>query len=247
MSILRAVLDLSARAAVVTGATGNLGPAVVRALLDRGAHVALPVRDGAKGEALRATLGDLLGGPGAPRVLVQVVDIADRAAMDAFVEQVLRAWGRLDILANLAGGFSSASALDADAVARLWDQNVRTAMTATAACVRPMRARGYGRIITVSAHAAIAKSRKSGAPYAMAKGALIRWTEGLAEELKGEGITVNAVLPSTIDNPDNRAAMPKADPKTWVSPQELAAVIAFLCSAEASGVTGAAIPVTART
>lgn len=180
-------------------------------------------------------------------MLVDAVDILDGAAMDAFAERVLRAWGRLDILANLAGGFAGGSALDGDAIERLWGQNVRTAVTATAACVRPMRARGYGRIVTVSAYAAIAKARKNSAPYAMAKGALIRWTEGLAEELKGEGITVNAVLPSTIDHPDNRAAMPRADPKAWVSPAELAAVIAFLCSAEASGITGAAIPVTART
>ena len=81
----------------------------------------------------------------------------------------------------------------------------------------------------------------------MAKGALVRWTEALAEELKTEGITANVVMPSTIDHPANRAAMPKADPKTWVSPEELASIIAYLASDEASGVTGAAIPVTART
>ena len=81
----------------------------------------------------------------------------------------------------------------------------------------------------------------------MAKGALIRWTEALAEEVKTEGVTANVVLPSTIDHPANRASMPKADPKTWVSPEELANIIVFLCSDEASGITGAAIPVTART
>lgn len=237
---------LSARAAVVTGATGNLGPAVVRALLARGAFVALPVRDTGRAAELRSSLGESAGSADDPRLMVETVNIADRAAMDAFVERVLRAWGRLDILANLAGGFASASALDLDAMVRLWDQNVRTAVTATAACVRPMRARGYGRIVTVSAYAAV-RARKNGGPYAMAKGALVRWTEALAEELKGEGITANAVLPSTIDHPDNRAAMPKADPATWVSPEELAAMIVFLCSDEASGITGAAIPVTART
>lgn len=241
------MLDLSGRAAVVTGATGNLGRAVVRMLLERGAHVALPVRDAGKGESLRASLGDLAAGADGPRVLVETVDIADRAAMDAFVERVLRAWGRLDILANLAGGFAGGSSLDPRTLEDLWAQNVRTTITATAACVRPMRARGHGRIVSVGAYAAIAKARKNGAPYAMAKGALVKWTEGLAEELKGEGVTANVVLPSTIDDPANRAAMPKADPKTWVSPDELAAVIVFLCSDHASGVTGAAIPVTART
>jgi NAD(P)-dependent dehydrogenase (short-subunit alcohol dehydrogenase family) len=241
------VLDLSKRAAVVTGATGNLGHAVVRALLERDAHVALPVRDMAKAEELRASLGEHAGTADDPRLILEMVDIADRAAMDAFVERVIRAWGRLDILANLAGGFASGSAFDLDTMQRLWDDDVRTTVTATAACVRPMRARGYGRIVTVSAYAAVVRTRKNGAPYAMAKGALVKWTEALADELKAEGITANCVLPSTIDHPANRANLPKADPKTWVRPEELAALIVFLCSEEASGVTGAAIPVTART
>jgi len=240
------VLDLSARAAVVTGATGNLGRAVVRALLERGAHVALPVRDLAKAEELRTALRSVSGASDDPHLVAETVDIADRAAMEAFVERVLRAWGRLDILANLAGGFASGSALEFDLMQRLWDQNVRTAVNATAACVRPMRARGYGRIVTVSAYAAL-HARRDGGPYAMAKGALARWTEALADELKAEGITANCVLPSTIDHPVNRANMPKADPRTWVSPEELANLIVFLCSSEASGITGAAIPVTART
>jgi len=241
------VLDLSKRAVVVTGATGNLGHAVVRAFCARGAHVALPVRDMAKGEELRASLAEHAGTADDPRLIIETVDIADRAAMDAFVERVMRAWGRLDVLTNLAGGFAGGPAVDLDAMQRLWEDNVRTAVTATSACVKPMRARGYGRIVTVSAYAAAVRSRKNGAPYAMAKSALVKWTEALADELKTEGITANCVLPSTIDHPTNRANMPKADPKTWVSPEELAAVIVFLCSDEASGVTGAAIPVTART
>ena len=238
--------DLSARAAVVTGATGNLGAAVVRTFLARGAHVALPVRDIGKANALRASLDDLAGTSDDPHLIVETADPGDRAAMEAFVEKVMRAWGRLDILANLAGGFGTGSALEFDLMQDLWDQNVRTVVNATAACVRPMRARGYGRVVTVGAAASL-KGRKNGAPYAMAKGALVRWTESLAEEVKSEGITVNIVMPSTIDHPANRAAMPKADPKTWVSPEELASVIAYLCSDDASGVTGAAIPVTART
>ena len=238
--------DLSARAAVITGATGNLGHAVVRAFLESGAHVAAPVRDAGKASELRTALNSLLGTAEDPRLIAETVDIADRAAMDAFVEGVMRAWGRLDILANLAGGFANGSALEFDVMQRLWDQNVRSAVNATAACVRPMRARGYGRIVTVSAYAAV-RARRGGGPYAMAKGALVRWTEALAEELKDEGITANCVLPTTIDHPANRASMPKADPRTWVRPAELASVILYLSSDEASGITGAAIPATART
>jgi len=240
------VLDLSKRAAVVTGANGNLGHAVVRMFIERGAHVAAPVRDEAKAAELRASLAELAGTPDDERLITGVVDVSRPDQMDAFVERTLRTWGRLDIVANLAGGFGTGSALEYAAIEELWERNVRTVVTATAACARPMRARGYGRIVSVGAMTGL-KGRRNAAGYAMAKGALIRWTEALADELKGEGITANVVLPSTIDHPANRTAMPKVDPKTWVSPEELAAVIVFLCSREASGVTGAAIPITART
>ena len=237
---------MSTRAAVITGATGNLGHAVVRAFLERGAHVAAPVRDESKADELRTAVSDVAGTAEDPHLITETCDIAQQADVEAFVERTLRRWGRLDILANLAGGFAGGSALDAAGIEKMWDQNVRTTITATAACVRPMRARGYGRIVSVGSITGL-KARKGAAGYAMAKGALIRWTEALADELKGEGITANVVLPSTIDHPTNRANMPKVDPKTWVSPEELASLIVYLCSDEASGVTGAAIQVTART
>jgi NAD(P)-dependent dehydrogenase (short-subunit alcohol dehydrogenase family) len=239
-------MDLSSHAAVITGATGNLGAAVLRAYLTRGTHVAAAVRDAAKGDALRSALGDLAGDAGDPRLLVIEADPSDASAMDALVERVLRAWGRLDILNNLAGRFAAGSALDVGLLRDLWDANVLTAVTAGAACLRPMRARGYGRIVSVSAIGA-QRGARNNAAYAMSKGALVRWTESLAAEVKGEGITVNAVLPTTIDHPVNRAQMPKADPKLWPSPDEVASVILFLSSPDASGVNGAAVPITART
>ncbi|HEV8656873.1 MAG TPA: SDR family NAD(P)-dependent oxidoreductase [Candidatus Limnocylindria bacterium] len=240
------MLDLSSHAAVVTGATGNLGTAVVRAYLTRGTHVAAAVRDAAKGEALRSALSDVAGDDGGPRLLVIEADPADASAMDELVERVLRAWGRIDILNNLAGVFKGGPAVDVGLMRELWDTNVMTAVTAGAACLRPMRARGYGRIVSVSAVGAL-KGARNNAAYAMSKGALLRWTESCAAEVKGEGITVNAVLPTTIDHPVNRAQMPKADPKLWPSPEEVANVILFLSSREASGINGAAVPITART
>jgi len=240
------VLDLSSHAAVITGATGNLGAAVLRAYLTRGTHVAAVVRDAAKGVALRTALGDVVGDDADPRLLVMEADPADATAMDALVERVLRAWGRIDILNNLAGTFKGGPALDTGLMRELWESNVLTAVTAGAACLRPMRARGYGRVVSVSALGA-QRGGRNNAAYAMSKSALIRWTESLAAEVKGEGITVNAVLPTTIDHPVNRAQMPKADPKLWPSPEEVANVILFLSSREASGVNGAAIPITART
>ena len=230
---------------VVTGATGNLGHAVVRAYLEAGAHVALPVRDATKAAALRDSLGPLAGSAEDPRLLIVEAELAVRTAMDAFVERVMRAWGRLDVLANLAGGFATGPADDFEKIQQLWEQNVATVVTATCACLVPMRARGYGRITSVAAGSAV-KAGRNTAGYAMAKAAIVRWTEALAAETKDQGITVNAILPATIDHPANRASMPKADPKSWVQPAEAAALILFLTSTEASGVTGAAIAITGR-
>ena len=240
------MLDLSSCAAVITSATGNLGAAVLRAYLTRGTHVAAAVRDAAKSEALRSSLSDVAGSSDDPRLLVIEADPADASAMEALVERVLRAWGRVDILNNLAGIFKGGPSLDTRLVRELWESNVLTAVTASAACLRPMRARGYGRIVNVSAIGA-QKGGRNNAAYAMSKSALVRWTESCAAEVKGEGITVNAVLPTTIDHPVNRAQMPKADPKLWPSPDEVANVILFLSSRESSGVNGAAIPIVART
>ena len=230
---------------VVTGATGNLGHAVVRAYLEAGAHVAIPIRDAAKAEELRSSLGDLTGPPDDPKLLIVEAALTDRAQMDAFVDRVMRAWGRLDVLAGLAGGFGKGPADDVERIRELWERNVATVVVPAAACLVPMRARAYGRIVSVSAAAAL-KGGRNTAGYAMAKSAIVRWTESLAAETKEQGITVNAILPGTIDHPVNRANLPKADPKTWVRPAEAAALILFLTGTEASGITGAAIPITAR-
>jgi NAD(P)-dependent dehydrogenase (short-subunit alcohol dehydrogenase family) len=236
------MFDLSKRVVVLTGATGHIGPAVTRAYLEQGAHVAVAVRDATKGAALKDEIG------GDERLMVAEADPSDRQAMERLVEQVLRGWGRLDVLANLVGGYATSAAADGDLAAyrASWDQKVATVVTATAACIRPMRARGYGRIVNVASMAAL-KGEKGAAGYAMANAALVRWTESLAEETKREGITANCVLPRIIDTPENRAAMPKADPTRWATAAEIAAVILFLSSEEASGMTGASIPVVGRT
>ena len=247
VAILTAVFDLSKRAVVLTGATGNIGPAVLRAYLEQGAHVVTPIRDVKKGGALRNSLGGPVGAL-EDRLLVIDADPGDRAAMERLVEQVLRAWGRLDIIANLVGGYGASTAADGDLAAyrASWDQKVATVVTATAACLRPMRARGYGRVVSVASSAAL-KGEKGAAGYAMANAALVRWTESLAEETKRDGIIANTVLPRIIDTPANRVAMPKADPTRWATAEEIAAVVVFLSSEEAGGITGAAVPVFART
>lgn len=226
----------------MTGATGHLGRSVVRAFLDAGAHVAAPYRSEAGAAELRAAHAEA-----EDRLALIAADPGDEEAMRGVALDVVTRWGRIDAVAALAGGFAGGAVLDSDLATfrSLFDQNVGTAVATIRASLPHMRARGYGRIVCVGARPAV-RGAKNTAGYAIAKTGVVRLVESLADELRDEGITANAVLPSIIDHPDNRSQYPKADPKKWVSPEELAAVIVFLCSPEASGVTGAAIPVFGR-
>jgi NAD(P)-dependent dehydrogenase (short-subunit alcohol dehydrogenase family) len=120
-----------------------------------------------------------------------------------------------------------------------------TAVAASRAALPHLLARGAGRIVNIGANAATRAAAGMG-PYAASKAAVARFTESLAEEMKDRGITVNAVLPSIIDTPQNRADMPDADFSRWVAPEAIAEVILFLVSDAAAAVTGALIPVTGR-
>ena len=125
----------------------------------------------------------------------------------------------------------------------LFDLNVRTVLHAARAVVPRMLAAGHGRIVNVGAFAAQKGAADMGA-YVAAKSAVIRLTESMAAELRDKGINVNCVLPTIIDTPENRKAMPEADPARWVAPDDLASVIAFLASDAARAIHGAAVPVT---
>ena len=161
------------------------------------------------------------------------------------IADVVTKFGRLDALVNIAGGFAwekveggSSSSWD-----RLFAINLKTALHASQAAIPHLLQSGAGRIVNVGAASAMKAAAGMG-PYAVSKGAVHRLTESLAEELKNRGVTVNAVLPSIIDTPGNRAEMPGAAFDHWVAPTDLAAVILFLVSDEAKAVTGALLPVT---
>jgi NAD(P)-dependent dehydrogenase (short-subunit alcohol dehydrogenase family) len=174
------------------------------------------------------------------------VDLTDPAAAGKAVEAITAKFGGLDVLINVAGGFSwqTHEGGDPQTWQRLFLMNVQTAANACRAAIPALKASGTGRIVNVGANAATKAGTGMGA-YTASKAGVHKMTEALAEELKG-GVTVNAVLPSMIDTAVNRADMPDADFSTWVSPAELAAVILFLASEEASAVTGALVPVIGR-
>jgi NAD(P)-dependent dehydrogenase (short-subunit alcohol dehydrogenase family) len=226
---------LTDHAIAVTGGFGALGTALGEVLVQAGAHVALIGRGQPPSGLSNAVLP--LGG----------VDLGDAAAARAAMDQAAQRFGRLDGLVNVAGGFQWEKV--EDGAIDTWDQmfaiNVRTAVLASQAALPHLLARGRGRIVNVGAAAAGQAALGMGA-YAAAKSGVARLTEAMAEEFKDRGITVNAVLPSILDTPANRADMPKADPARWVRPEALARVVLFLLSDDGAPVTGALIPVKGR-
>jgi NAD(P)-dependent dehydrogenase (short-subunit alcohol dehydrogenase family) len=234
-------MDMTGYAVVVTGAYGALGSAVARAFAKRGAHVALLDLAVTPPPALQAEFGSghlLLGG----------VDLGDvESTRRAMLAAALR-FGGIDVLVNVAGGFQWQTL--GDGSVDTWDQlyrmNLRTAVVACKVALPALVERRQGRIINVGAGAAAARSSTGMGAYTASKAGVQKLTESLADELKDRGITVNAVLPGTIDTPRNRADMPDADFSRWVTPEAIAEVVVFLASDAAGAVTGAAVPVFGR-
>lgn len=225
----------------VTGGFGSLGAAVGAAALDQGWNVALIDRAPAPADLALARQKNVLALAG--------VDLADAVSAGAAMAQITQRFGRLDALANVAGGFRWQTHADGDLAS--WDWlyaiNVRTCATACKAALPALQASGAGAIVNVGAASALGRSPAGMGAYAASKAGVLRLTESLAEEMKDKGVRVNAVLPSIIDTPPNRADMKDADFSRWVTPAQLASVILFLASDQASAVTGALVPVTGRT
>jgi NAD(P)-dependent dehydrogenase (short-subunit alcohol dehydrogenase family) len=229
-------MNLSGKVLAVTGSAGVLGQAAAVTLSGYGAKLALI--DHAREPARNMPPGSLHYGG---------VDLADAEAARDVLQRAAGEAGRLDGLINIAGGFRweavEGGTLDSwDSMYRL---NLRTAVAATQAALPHLLRAGAGRIVNVGAIGAVKAANGMGA-YAASKAGIAKLTESLADELKDRGITVNAILPSTLDTPKNRVDMPQADFTRWVTPLEAAEVIAFLVSDAARAVTGALIPVVGR-
>ena len=230
-------MEFADRTVMITGAAGHLGRAVAAAFAAQGARLALA---DLRLESLERAYGD----EGERRLFV-AVDLLDAAAIDAAVDAVVARWQRIDVLCNIAGGFRMGDPVHATSDADwnfLFDINARTLLHASRAVVPRMLDAGGGRIVNVGAWAAQHGAAGKGA-YVAAKSAVVRLTESMALELRERGINVNCVLPTIIDTPENRAAMPDADPSRWVATDDLAQVILFLASDVARAVHGAAVPV----
>lgn len=223
-------MSFKEKVVLIAGGSGALGHTVVPAFLASGAGVVTadrnPSADQADGRlALKA-------------------DVTDEADVRRLVGEVIRKFGRIDVLINMVGGFAPGRVVETDL--SLWQRMLTTNLTAafllSKAVLPHMVERGTGRLLHVAAWAAV-EPFPGAAAYIVAKSGLLALTNVLALELKGSGVTVNAVLPTTIDTPGNRKTMPNADPSKWASPESIAQALLFLASDEALQINGAAVPI----
>jgi NAD(P)-dependent dehydrogenase (short-subunit alcohol dehydrogenase family) len=225
---------------LVTGGTGALGAVVALGALEAGARVVVTYRDARDRETLaaRAAL------PARERLDGIPADVTDGESVRRLVDEVTARHRRLDALVNTVGGFAAGDLLATDE--RAWDAmltvNLRSAYLCCRAVLPGMLAAGRGRIVNVGSRSVVPPTGGFLA-YTVAKSGVIALTQALAHEVRGRGIMVNAVLPSTMDTEANRRAMPTANRKDWVTPESVARAILFLASDAAADVTGTLLAV----
>jgi len=233
------IVNFSQFVVMILGAIGNLGQACVEVFHRHGAHLVLVDRS-SEGLDVAFSMFD-----SATHTLVGGIDLSDQDAVNRLVINVEEKLGCIDVLVNTVGAFRGGQSVQ-DEPLETWDYllnvNLFTAVVTSRAVVPLMLKKQAGRIINVISRNAL-KGAANYAAYSAAKSALLRLSEALAAELKANGITVNCVIPGTIDTPQNREAMPDSDVTKWVTPLAIADVIAFLASDAARAVTGAAVPV----
>ena len=230
-------MEFDGKAVLITGAAGNLGKAVAAAFAAAGASLALFDADQ---QGLRSVYPD-----DEARTLRVGVDLLKPESVASAVESTFGHFGRVDVLCNIAGGFRMGHPVH-ETPGELWrlmtDLNAGTVINMARAVVPKMLAAGSGKVINIAAMAGLEGKPGMGA-YCASKSAVMRLTEAMAAELRDRGINVNCILPGPLDTPQNRAAMPQADPRRWVSTGALADVVLFLASERARAIHGAAIPV----
>lgn len=226
--------------AVLTGGTGGLGREVARRLADRGFRLAISYLIPDEATDVENALG-----LDEDRLMVRRVDCTDSEAVTAFMHQVADTWGPFNVLGALVGGWAGGRDVeDSDDVRfeRMIDLNLRTSFYAARAALPHLREAEWGRIIMIGSRSAI-DTPGGQAGYNVAKAGVIALARSIAQEVGDSKITSNAVLPSLIDTPAFREAIPFADYVSWPTPGEIAAVIDFLASPDSGVINGAMIPV----
>ena len=231
---------MSGEVAIVTGGTGALGQAISATLLQGGVTVAIPYAVPEEPGALEGRLTAEQRGP----VHALPDDVTDETAVAKFVQTVRERYGRVDALVNVVGGFAGGDLVSTPLAEweRMMKLNLTSVVIACRAVLPGMIAARSGRIVNIASRAVV-PPQGGFIAYTVSKAAVITLTQALAQEVKAHRVTVNTVLPSTMDTEANRRAMPDADRSGWVSTQDVANVVAYLLSDRAAAVSGAAIPV----
>lgn len=226
-------MQLNGKVVLIAGGSGALGQTVTPAFTRAGAQVITADR--------HASPAQIASGA------AMSADVTNEATVQRLVNDVVRKIGRIDALINLVGGFAMGRLEETDAALwqRMLTMNVTAAFLLSKAVLPHMLKSGNGRIVHVAAWAAV-EPFSGAAAYIVSKSSLLALIKVLALELSGSGVTVNGVLPNTIDTPANRASMPQADPSTWTKPESIAETLLFLASDEAAQISGAFIPIGAR-
>lgn len=225
---------------LIAGGTGGLGRAVSRAFLAEGAQVIVTYRKKQEFDELKK-----IAGAGASNLVGSDVDVTDHPAVQKLISTIVKENGRLDFLVNSVGAYAGGVKLwetDADVFDQQLKLNLISGYVLSRAVVPLMLKQKAGAIVSVASKAAVDHAAGAAA-YAASKAAAVAMMDSLAADLKGSGVRVNSILPSIIDTPANRKAIPGADFAKWPKPEEIARVILFLCSDDARLIHGAAIPV----
>lgn len=227
------------RVVLIAGATGALGSAVTREFARTEARLVLVGQARPGLDRLMSEM-DLTQ----ERALSIPADVTRSDPVNRLIEAAVERFGGVDVLLNTVGGWSGGTTVE-ETSEEEWERmmalNLHSAFLLSRAVLPAMLKAGWGRIVHISSKAAL-DPRPKQAAYIVSKMGLIALTEAIATEVKGTGVTANVILPSIIDTPANRAAMPKADPSRWVSPERIAATMRFLCSDDAASINGARIP-----
>ena len=231
-------MDFSGKTVIVTGGSGAIGAVVVRRFIKAGALTVVADRLPPRSKDIDA-LGDL-----GTQLRYHETDMLDEPSVRDLFE-VASTHGGPHVLVNVVGGFRFGPAVE-EMEESDWDDmlqlNLKSAFLAIKTALPYMKRQGYGRIVSVAARSGL-KGDRMVAHYSVSKGGVILLTQAVADEVRDYDITVNAVLPSIVDTPANREAMPDAKAERWVQPDDLASVMLFLASEGARAVSGAAMPV----